>query len=98
MVSKADSCLKAKWMKMPGDCFEPLTFGELDVSQRFIILPEPGDNGGLKDKYGILMKTHQRVTETQSGLPYIIPHGKAVNIQSNISDDFPDSMFVIHVE
>jgi hypothetical protein len=101
MASEAASRLKKNWMEMPDECFETLTFGELKVDQKFISLPEPGDNsghGGLKGAHYIFIKTRQRVTETESGLPYSTSHGKAANIQRGISNDFPDSMFVILIK
>ena len=38
--------LKKDWMKMPVECFETLTFGDLEPGDMFITLPMPGDNGG----------------------------------------------------
>ncbi len=101
MRSKAASSLKADWMEMPAKCFEPLTFGELKVGQKFISLPLPGDNdghGGFRKAHYIFTKTHQKVIEAGPGLPYGIPHGKAVNDSRGIPSDLPDSMFVILVE
>lgn len=95
MASKTASRLKSDWMEMPDDCFEPLTFGELEVGQKFITLPLPGDNrghGGFKRPHYIFTKTQQR-----AGLPRAVPHGSARNDKRGISSDFPDSMFVIIV-
>lgn len=100
MASEAASQLKADWVKIPDECFEPQTFGELKVDQKFIGLPLPGDNsghGGLRGLHSVFTKTRQRVTKTENGLRYGIPHGKAVN-SGGVSSDFPNSMFVIHVE
>lgn len=103
MKSTAGSRLKSDWMEMPGECFEPLTFGELKICQKFICLPLPGDNsghGGFRGTYHIFTKTHEVVTEAAPGLSYGIPHGrgKATNDRRNLSSDFPHSMFVILVE
>lgn len=102
MASGIASRLKKEWTEMPVECFEPLTFGELKVGQRFISLPQPGDNsghGGLKGTHYVSIKTHQRVIETEhGGLPYGIPHGRSVNIHRGITNDCPNSMAVILVE
>lgn len=85
MPNKIDFGLKGDWMKIPAKYFEPLTFGELKVGQKFIGLPIPGDNegyGGLRDAHYIFTKTN---------------YEKAVN-NKGISRDFPDSMPVILVE
>lgn len=101
MKSTAGSQLKSDWMEMPGECFEPLTFGGVKVGQKFICLPLPGDNhghGGFKGAHYIFTKTHEVVTEAAPGLPYGIPHGRATNDRRKILSDFPHSMFVILVE
>lgn len=101
MASKTASRLKADWMEMPGECFEPLTFGELKVGQKFIGLPYPGDNsghGGFRSAYYIFTKTHQKITKTESGLPYGIPHGRARDDKRGILTDCPDCMLIILVE
>lgn len=98
---KAGPLLKSDWTKMPGEFFEPLTFGEFKVGQKFISLPSPGDNDGHRGFRGahyIFTKTHEVVTEAAPGLPYGIPHGRAVNDHRNIPSDCPHSMFVILVE
>ncbi|KKR10350.1 MAG: hypothetical protein UT37_C0003G0049 [Parcubacteria group bacterium GW2011_GWA2_39_18] len=66
MMRKSSFGLKTKWMKMPAEYFEALTFGELRIGQKFICLPTPGDNhghGGFKKAHYIFTKTHQRVFE-----------------------------------
>lgn len=101
MKSIIDSRLKSDWMKMPDECFEPLTFGELKVGQKFIGLPLPGDNnghGGFRSAHYIFTKIHEVVTEAAPGLPYGIPHGRAINDHGHIPSDFPNSMFVILVK
>lgn len=82
-------------MKMPDDSFEPLTFGELKVGDKFIVLPRPGDNrghGGFKGVHHIFTKFLQK-TKAAAGLPY----GRAVS-NKGVSSDFPGSMFVIKVK
>lgn len=101
MKSTAGSRLRLSWMEMPGECFEPLTFGELKVGQKFICLPLPGDNlghGGLRGAYYIFTKTYEVITKTMSGLPYGIPHGRAVSDHGQIPSDCPHQIFVILVE
>ncbi|MEK7516375.1 MAG: hypothetical protein AAB562_02145 [Patescibacteria group bacterium] len=86
---------------MPGKCFEPLTFGELKIGQKFIGLPLPGDNhghGGLRGTEYLFTKTDESITEAGPRLPYGIPHGRAVNISRGVWSDFPTSMYVIRVE
>lgn len=95
------SQLKSRWIEMPDECFEPLTFGELEIGQKFICLPLPGDNhghGGFKGAHYIFTKTHGVVGEAAPGLPYGVPHGRAMNDHRKIPSDFPNSMFVIRVE
>lgn len=101
MKSTAGPRLKSDWMEMPGECFEPLTFGELKIGQKFIGLPLPGDNhghGGFRGAHYIFTKTHEVVTEAAPRLPYGIPNGRAVKDHRGIPSDFPHSMFVILVE
>lgn len=101
MKSTAGYWLKAKWVEMPSECFEPLTFGELKIGQEFICLPCPGDNsghGGFRGAHYIFTKTHEVFTKAAPGLPYSIPNGRAMNNHSQIPSDFPLSMFVILVE
>ncbi len=59
-ASMAAARLKREWMKMPAECFEPMTFGELKEGQKFIALPLPGDNhghGGLRGQHRSFVKT-----------------------------------------
>ena len=91
---------KTRWMEMPTEYFETLTFGQLKPGQHFIILPVPGDNnghGGFKSTYHIFTKIYSDVTETASGVPYNIPHGRAAN-NYGASIDFPHSTPIIRVE
>ena len=88
-------------MKMPDQFFVALTFGQLKVNQCFIFLPKPGDNhghGGFKGSSYIFKKTQKTVAKTETGIPYFIPHGQALNIRRNITSDFPKSMLVLVVE
>lgn len=90
--------LKTEWMNMPDDCFEPLTFGELMVGQKFISLPCPGDNsghGGLKMAHYLFVKTQQNVAKIKGSFHV---RGRAVDISHNTSSDFPNSMLVVLVE
>lgn len=100
MASEEAVRLQADWMGMPAEFFETLTFGELEVGQRFIALPSPGDNsghGGFKGVHCIYMKTRQRVVEAAPGLPYGVPTGRAEEGDLGIWIEFPDSMPVIIV-
>lgn len=75
----------ANQTEMPANYFETLTFGKLEIGQKFISFPVPGDNnnhGGFKGAHYIFTKVN---------------HNKAVN-NKGISTDFPDSMPVILVE
>ena len=86
---------------MPDDYFKPLTFRELQVGQTFIGLPCPGDNsghGGFRKAHNLFIKTNRKITEDSSGISYAIPHGRAMNIRSGVSSDYPNSMCVILVE
>jgi hypothetical protein len=100
MASEETARFLASWMEMPADFFETLTFGELEVGQRFISLPQPGDNsghGGFRGAHGILTKTDQRAPQEAPDLPYGIPTGRAVGSRG-VPSSCPDSMPVILVE
>lgn len=88
------SSLKARYTEMPDAFFEPLRFGELEISQKFIFLPFPGDNAGqqgFKIAYRIFTKTqHLRAVETAAGMPF----GKATDSDGN-SYIFTHSMPVV---
>ena len=90
-MEKKASRLKKERMKMPNECFEYLTFGKVKVNQRFICLPEPGDNrghGGLKGTYNTFTKTRHKLDG------YGIPTGEAEHT-GNIPSTFPHTMAVI---
>jgi hypothetical protein len=96
---------KQKWMEMPEECFEVLTFGELKVGQQFIALPMPGDNdghGGFRGTHCLFTKTHERVGGPGHpvNVPYHkdFPHGRAINNKHQTSSDVPLSMPVILIE
>ena len=100
MASRIASQLKTDWMEMSDKCFEPLTFGGLKIGQKFICLPEPGDNnghGGFKKAHRIFTKTHQKVTKMGPGFTYAIPHGRVID-KRGVSSDFPNCMLVIIVK
>lgn len=99
-ATKSAVRLKNSWMEMPVTCFETMTFGELKVGQKFIWLPEPGDNsghGGLRGKHYIFTKTHMRVTEAAPGLPYGILTGRAIRNRTKTISDLPYSVKVLLV-
>ncbi len=100
MASKSASRLKLKWTELPDECFDPLTFGELKVGEKFICLPVPGDNhghGGFKGAHYIFTKTHSESTEGGCLVPEYRGQGRAVN-NRGISSIDPDSMWVVLVE
>lgn len=99
MNKTAGSLLKEQWMEMSEQYFEPLTFGELKVGQKFICLPCPGDNqghGGFKENHYIFTKTHE-VVKTLAGVYAGSPMGRAMNNSKQISD-LPHSLLVIRIE
>ena len=92
MVSEKALGLKAKWMEMPAEFFEAMTFGELMPDQQFINLPLPGGNdghGGFRGKHVIFTKTRQIISSAAG-----FPHGRAVN-NLGLQRGFHDSMPVI---
>lgn len=100
MSLKANRSLKAEWMEIPEEFFEPLTFGELKVGQEFIDMPWPGDHeghGGLQQAHYLFTKTKRRVRAT-NGFRFSIPHGQAVRNSTKMVSEFPCSMPVILVE
>lgn len=92
--------LKNHWLSMPVDWFEPLTFGELAVGDKFIGLPEPGDNnghGGLRDIHVVLTKTKMEVLNASLGIPFGIPTGEAK--WHDVSTSYiPHSMLIIQIK
>ena len=63
---------------------ETLTFGELPIGQKFIVLPQPGDNnghGGLKGIHYIFKK---------------MSNGTGTRLKGN-SSTFPSDMEIIHI-
>lgn len=86
--NRAAACLKASWMEMPDDWFQPQTFGELMVGQKFIRLPLPGDGDEKSDRGGF------------RGPYYIhtkISRHRAVKDGSGHVHSFPSSMYVVRV-
>lgn len=80
---------------MPSDFFEPLTFGELKVGDKFICLPLPGDNkghGGFRGKYYIFIKNHPR---EDSDCPELSLNN--TNFATGRASHSPNSMLVIKV-
>jgi hypothetical protein len=56
---KNGKMLKKSWSEMPASHFEPLLYGELEEGDKFIALPEPGDNeghGGFRGAYNVFTK------------------------------------------
>jgi hypothetical protein len=85
-MTKAILNLRAKWSEMEDKYVTPPTFGELRTGQKFIALPEPGDNkghGGFKEAYHLFIKTSDE---------------QAVNNRTGVTSTIPSSMFVIIVK
>lgn len=92
--------LKNDWMKMSEDYFEFLAFGELEVGDKFIGIPEPGDNsghGGLRGTHYLFIKTDEKVTQIGE-VPYAKPHTIAVKLKDGAISHFGDDIIVIKVE
>lgn len=92
MVSDNARGLKTRWMKVPVRFFEYLTFGELEAGQKFICLPEPGDNnghGGLKGAHFIFTKTDHEVDRISVGI---------AKDNSGMERNFSHSLAVILIE
>lgn len=103
MASQGAKNLKKMFSEASEDDFEPLTFGELMVSQKFIFLPFPGDNsghGGFRSKQWLFIKTQINVDRASPGLDYPKdnPHGRARYNNSVKETDFPHSMPVIRID
>ncbi len=93
--------LKREWMGMPDKFFEPLTFGELAVGDKFISLPEPGDNdghGGFRESPYIFIKIEQQTPKTKGGSAYGVPHGSSLRLIDGVRCDQPHSMYILRVQ
>lgn len=103
-MSAAYCKLKKQWMALPPENFDCLTFGDLKIGQKFISLPEPGDNkghGGLREGHWIFIKTHHFITDKKCSEEYRNSHGLARRNTDDhsISDShMPHLMPVILVE
>ncbi|MDO8571987.1 MAG: hypothetical protein Q7R79_04880 [bacterium] len=95
MASELASRLKADWMELSDEYFEPLTFGELKIGEKFIIFPLPGDNighGGLRGGSWLFLKTAKETSRSPG-----ISHGGAINMSRGMSCDLPHGMLVLRV-
>lgn len=45
-MKNIEKLIKEEWSELPKEAFEVLTFGELEIGDRYIALPLPGDNEG----------------------------------------------------
>ena len=86
--------LREEWMKLPAECFETLTFGDLKQWEMFIAFPLPGDNnghGGFKDGGHIFKKLK---TPVNSDSNYWV---NVVCLFDGAPSYFPDKMLVLKV-
>src|SRR5262245_5793338 len=86
---------KFQWSKMPVEYFQPLTFGELLVDQKFICLPTPGDNdghGGFRGVHFVLTKTEHLVKGSKT------PRGKAESKRHKVTETFDHETAVILID
>jgi hypothetical protein len=81
--------LKERLTTLPVTFFKALTFGELKIGERFIVLPGilAGHAPlGLKDVHFVFTKTDEQVHEFL-GTPHTEPHGRATyNMRSRFAD------------
>lgn len=94
MASNLGHKLKQDWRELPDEYFEPRTFCELKIGQKFIALPEPGDNhghGGFKESSYLFMKTEECNKKTF----YTRAQGSAVNLTTGAIINFPYDLAVI---
>ncbi len=86
------SNLKQEWMEMHPSCFETISFKDIKESEKFIALPQPGDNsghGGFKKASYIFQKLRMSQGSNREN---------AVRVSDGTLSDFPDSMMVLKVE
>ena len=86
--------LKEMFTGMPDECYEGLTFGELNVGNRYISIPVPGDNhghGGFRKPYYLFEKV--KPTSFLCQLPY-----NSLRLNDEVLSHSPDSMPVIKIE
>jgi len=87
---------------MSAELCEPLTFRDLQVGQKFICFPEPGDNnghGGLKGAHFLYEKILHRIPPEKGVAAYHpnCPHGRSKRLLDGVVNDIPLSMLVIIV-
>lgn len=100
-MATSPTYLKLSWTSLPDEFFKTITFEELQVGDRFIKLPVPGDNdgrGGFREMQYIFVKKDTDVPkEALPDEPYSIPHGIGVEESRGVVDHFPHAQLVVRV-
>ncbi len=69
MATQQAIALKKMFSESSEEEFEPMTFGELKVGERFICMPVPGDNhghGGFRGVHWIFIKINEEKAQNLS--------------------------------
>lgn len=96
MASRAARELKKEWVEMSAECFEPLTFRDLKVGEKFIYLPSPGDNhghGGLRSGSYVF----QKIEPAKYRPSWATPQGLAIKCLNGSSSYIMDGVLVLRV-
>ena len=77
MASEKAKNMKKELINTPEEEFETLTFDEMEIGQRFICLPSPGDNkghGGFRKAHRLFKKiSDDRAENTKTGFDIMLP-------------------------
>jgi len=98
MASRQAIQMKGRLIGTIADDFEHLTFGDLEIGQKFICFPTPGDNsghGGFKPMHYIWRKTRNNIRH-RSNLRFVST-GEAERESNGVKTLFPLKMPVILV-
>jgi len=78
----------SKLVKMPRSFYDALTFGELEIGDKFIRLPVPGDNagnGGFRIWYNAAIKISYNCKDNAISLSYTIGQGALQSLEKELS-------------
>lgn len=86
--------MKEQWLSEPVEFWEPTIFGELKIGDKFICMPEPGDNdghGGLKGEHSVCQKIEKKRNKFGD-------YNNAIDLANNILCSIPNNSPVLQIE